>query len=239
MFLIFLHAILGLIFGSFVSMASYRLQNSRSMWPRSECVMCHTKLKPIDLIPLLSYIISHGKCRYCSEDISSRYPLIELMTATLFVGIILCVPFGVNSVLMCILAVLLAIIIVTDLESYIIPDICLVFMTIIAAVYGIWNHHPLIHALVIAAISFFVGLCLFYGSRLALKRDGLGFGDVKFFAVAGFFLDVDSIAWFFMLSGLFGIFLGILWQMLKLGREFPFGPALALSLYILLLVGNT
>lgn len=78
--------ILGTIFGSFFNVCIYRIpQNKSIINPPSKCTTCNTRLKPIDLIPILSYIISNRKCRYCKKEISPRYVLVEFLTGILFV----------------------------------------------------------------------------------------------------------------------------------------------------------
>ena len=67
-----------------------------------------------------------------------------------------------------------------------------------------------------------------------MKKDGLGMGDVKFFAVAGLYLTPESASAFFLLSGLIGILTAIVWRLLKKGEVFPFGPSLAIALYIII-----
>ncbi|MDX9689234.1 MAG: prepilin peptidase [Proteobacteria bacterium] len=74
--------VFGLVFGSFITMLSYRLPRRLSIIkPSSQCPLCHTRLRPLDLIPVLSWVLTKGKCRHCKAPISPRYPLIELFTA--------------------------------------------------------------------------------------------------------------------------------------------------------------
>ncbi|MGE5474352.1 MAG: prepilin peptidase [Ignavibacteriales bacterium] len=80
--------ILGIVFGSMVNVLVYRLPLEEDVVVKpSHCVNCDNKIKPYDLIPILSYIILGGKCRHCGEKISIRYPLIEMLTGLIFVGI--------------------------------------------------------------------------------------------------------------------------------------------------------
>jgi prepilin signal peptidase PulO-like enzyme (type II secretory pathway) len=76
----------GLIFGSFLTFAFYRIKTGEPwLWGkgaiRSKCPSCNSILKIRDLIPVLSWIMSRGRCRYCNKAISIRYPLIEIITA--------------------------------------------------------------------------------------------------------------------------------------------------------------
>ena len=75
--------LVGLILGSFTTMLSYRLPRRLSIVaPPSRCPRCQTRLRPLDLIPVLSWLLSGGKCRHCAAPIGKRYVLIELATAT-------------------------------------------------------------------------------------------------------------------------------------------------------------
>ncbi len=81
--------ILGLVFGSFFTFLFYRLRAGEPwLWgdeaKRSKCPSCGTILSVRDLIPVLSWAINKGRCRYCNTPISIRYPLIEITTAAIF-----------------------------------------------------------------------------------------------------------------------------------------------------------
>lgn len=74
--------LVGLALGSFVTMLSYRAPRNLSIVsPPSHCPKCHTPLKPRDLVPVVSWLIEHGKCRHCGEKVGVRYVIIELLTA--------------------------------------------------------------------------------------------------------------------------------------------------------------
>ncbi|MFA6593713.1 MAG: prepilin peptidase [Candidatus Buchananbacteria bacterium] len=78
--------IIGLIIGSFLNVVIWRLHSNESIISgRSQCSQCKTKLKAKDLVPLVSFIVLRGKCRYCQKPISWQYPLVELATGLLFV----------------------------------------------------------------------------------------------------------------------------------------------------------
>ena len=89
-FLSFFSLILGLIIGSFINVLVYRVPRDESIvYPASHCPECKHPLKWYDLIPLLSYIMLRGKCRYCGHKIPVRYPIVELVTGLAFMGIAL------------------------------------------------------------------------------------------------------------------------------------------------------
>src|SRR3989344_5648624 len=77
--------IIGLCVGSFLNVLIDRLSNDESILGRSYCDNCKKQLKSIDLIPIFSYFFLKGKCRFCKKKINFRYPIVEFLTAVLFV----------------------------------------------------------------------------------------------------------------------------------------------------------
>jgi leader peptidase (prepilin peptidase) / N-methyltransferase len=83
-------AILGAIIGSFLNVVIHRLPREQSVvFPNSACPACHKALRPYDNIPVFSFIILRGRCRFCRNPISIRYPIVESLTAFLFVAVAL------------------------------------------------------------------------------------------------------------------------------------------------------
>jgi leader peptidase (prepilin peptidase)/N-methyltransferase len=83
--------VFGLIFGSFLTFLFYRIKSGESwLWGASakwsKCPQCKTRLRALDLIPVISWAMSGGQCRYCKKKISARYPLIEIITAIAFIS---------------------------------------------------------------------------------------------------------------------------------------------------------
>lgn len=132
----------GLAIGSLINVLIYRLPKGEDVVVKpSHCPNCGNRIKPYDLIPVISYIILRGKCRYCGERISIQYPLVELLTAFSFVGIyykfgwmiapgiIQIVPFNqfVNLFALMILTAMFIAIFFIDLYHYIIPDEIVIF----------------------------------------------------------------------------------------------------------------
>src|SRR4030042_3292513 len=83
--IIILFFILGAAVGSFLNVVAYRTVHGGSIFfDHSACPHCKKKLKPLDLVPILSYFLLKGRCRYCGEKISPQYPLVEPATGTFF-----------------------------------------------------------------------------------------------------------------------------------------------------------
>ena len=85
--LIGLCALLGLAVGSFLNVVIYRVPRGESIVsPRSACPSCGAPIRERDNIPVVSWLVLHGRCRDCQAPISPRYPLVELLCAALFAG---------------------------------------------------------------------------------------------------------------------------------------------------------
>lgn len=223
----------GLAFGSFITCASYRLPLGIDVVKKpSHCPACSAKLTSRDLWPLFSWLLSGGKCRHCQAPVSIRYPLTELATAGVFLLIYWRWGFTLPALVLCLAAVALLIMVVVDLEHYIIPDSVHLALAPLALAWHVLANTPREDMISGFLTGLFLGLGLHYGYRLLRKKDGLGFGDVKFLAVAGLWMGFLAIPPFLFMAGILGIATGLLWRVLKRGPVFPFGPALAVSLFI-------
>lgn len=224
----------GLIFGSFITCASYRLPRDLDVVKKpSYCPSCNTKLTFKDLWPVASWMMNKGKCRHCDAPVSVRYPLIELITTAVFLLLYARYGLSLQGMLLALFAVALLVMIVVDFEHYIIPDQVHLFLLPLGVAYQFFTHGLMQGVVLSFAAGAALGLGLHHGYRILRKQEGLGFGDVKFFAVAGVWLG-GLLLWppFLFLSGTLGIVIGLGWRFLGRGPRFPFGPALALALFL-------
>lgn len=228
---------LGLCFGSMVTLVSYRLPREEPVGnTRSRCPSCKKTLGVRDLVPLFSWIISGGKCRQCKAKISSRYPLTEICTGALFYLVYLEKGVSFEAAVLMMLATGMMILIVTDLEHYIIPDEIQILYLLLGGIYHFAiRHTPIEEPLGGLLVGILIGASLQLGYRYLRKKEGLGTGDVKFLASAGLWLGLKPLVPFFVFSGLLGIVSGLLWRALGFGKIFPFGPALAIAMFVLIL----
>ncbi len=237
---IFFVVVLGLIFGSFGTLVSYRLAHKQPIgFTRSKCLSCGHFLKAWNLIPLFSWIFQRGKCSSCHAKISLRYPLIELgfLLSFLLIFFTLGQNLDAKTFLYFAIAGTLIVMVVVDLEEYFIPDSTQYFLAILATISLIMQGGT---AAVLANIP---DAFLFLGSGIALwiffhfaaGVDALGIDDIKFFFIAGFMLGTKNILTFMLLSGVFGMLFGSLWQKFKKDSTFPFAPAICLSTLVCLL----
>jgi len=238
--------LLGLILGSFSTALIYRIPKHLS-WTveRSICTACNNTLGVIDLIPVFSWLLSGGKCRHCKVSVSYTYPLIEVVSAVLC----LCVyaVFGLTAEAFIIFAALpfLLALFVIDLKHMILPN-QLVLIVLIIGVIRLFHIYLNGNSLKAEDIFFtYITGALFYAlipwlsgliMTKVLKKESLGFGDVKFFFVAGVWLGFDYLPFFLILSGSGAIIFAILWKYFRKKEVFPFGPALIISFFGLLLL---
>lgn len=226
-------AIIGAVFGSFLTMFTYRYPREMPLaLPRSRCGACEHVLGVRDLFPIFSWAFSGGKCRYCRASVSIRYPLIELVCAAGFVGIIWLYGLSVLALPVLVLYLGVVALIVTDLEHWIIPDPVHLFLIPAGLFYGYALGDIMPHLVGMGA-GLLIGLTLHYGYKWLRKRDGLGLGDVKFLATAGAWLGLVGMVPFLFFSGLLGIGFALLWRQFSAEKTyFPFGPALAITLLL-------
>ncbi len=230
----------GLLLGSFANLIAYRLPRGESIvMGRSHCPHCGHNLGVADLVPVFSYVWSRGQCRYCKTAISPRYPIIEIITAILFMLALAAAGPGLPVFALGALAVGLVIITAIDLEYQIIPDqASLALAGTGVAYHGLTDNS--MDAWISGGAGALTGFAIAWLLRVAFQRlkgrEALGFGDVKFFAVAGLWTGIYGLADFMMISGLAGILFAAGWRWRGGDAVFPFGPALAVGLYAVVLL---
>lgn len=234
---------LGLIAGSFIGLVSLRLPQERGViFGRSRCGGCDRALPPQRMVPVFSYIFAKGRCRDCGSTIPIRYPLIELACAAIGVWAGLSQPDLPSAAFTALLGWQLILIAVVDAEHFWLPDaltLPLLATGLIAA--AVLPTGSLVHS-AIGAVAGFLGLWLLaLAYRLLRHRDGLGGGDPIFLAAGGAW-----VAWIGLPSVLLWACvaaLSLITGRLVLGRKvsgqdrFPFGPFLALGIWLTWLFG--
>ena len=235
--------IFGALVGSFLNVCIFRLPKEESIvWPGSHCPHCKNAIKFYDNIPLVSYFLLRGRCRYCKGSISLQYPLVEGITA--LSSLFLIIKFGPSLSYLVYFAFVSALIVITVIDLYhqIIPDVI--------SLPGIGV--GLLVSLIIPQITFsnsLIGVLLGGGSLFLVatlyqwffKREGMGGGDVKLLAMIGAFLGWKAVILTILLSSLIGSVTGITIMVLQ-GKNFkyaiPFGPFLSLGAVISLFYGQ-
>lgn len=244
-------SLFGLIVGSFLNVCIYRIPRGLSIIiPSSRCPSCNTPIKPWDNIPIVSYILLGGKCRFCKAKISFRYPLVELLNAIMYALILWRFDFGWHTVIYFVFSSSLIVITFIDLDFQIIPDkITLSGIPIGFLVGSFLLPDPFARSSLLgmkeSLIGMVTGFGLFYlvaliGSAI-FKKEALGGGDVKMMAMVGALMGWKTVLLTTFLGSLTGSIVGVLLMVLK-GKDrkaqLPFGPFLALGTIITLFYGQ-
>lgn len=221
--------IYGLIFGSFFNVVGLRVPMKESIIkPRSHCPKCNHTLGPLELIPVVSYLIQGGKCRRCKAPVSPLYPVMELITGLLFAAAPLIIGWSYELIIAWTLISLLVIIFISDFKYMLIPDkILLVFAAIFLVERILLPLSPWWDSAAGAAVGFTLLLLI-----AIISKGGMGGGDIKLFALIGFVLGVKLVLLSFFLATLFGALFGLIGMLLgkvKKGKPMPFGPYIALG----------
>ena len=223
--------LLGLIVGSFLNVCICRIPLGASVaFPPSQCPSCGARLRPIDLVPVLSWIALRGRCRYCQCRISAKYPLVELLTACGY-ALIYDKVGGYSVTLAASLLLFSTLVVVSfiDFQTSRIPDVVTYPMALVAiGLSALPGGIGLREAL--------VGVAVGGGSLLVVsvitRGAGMGLGDVKLMAVVGAFLGWRGALYSIFLGCLFGGIIGLILMALKVVQRWqpiPFGPFLALG----------
>ncbi|MEW6188688.1 MAG: prepilin peptidase [Actinomycetota bacterium] len=233
--------IFGLAVGSFLNVCIYRLPRKESIiFPNSHCPHCGGVIKIYDNIPLVSYLLLKGRCRYCEGRISIQYPLVELLTGLLFLFCFL--KFGPSTRFLSasFFTSILLLVAAIDLKHKIIPNKVILPALVIQAILVILSNPQ---AMSSSLIGFFIGggllLLVALLAHLFLRREGMGGGDIKLAAFLGIFL-----GWYVLIALFLGFLLGaiagialIIFKEMSRRDIIPFGPFLALGGLITLFFG--
>ncbi|MCW2548652.1 MAG: prepilin peptidase [Mycobacterium sp.] len=245
-----LAGLLGLAVGSFLNVVVWRVPRGESVvTPRSHCPRCEHAIRPRDEIPVVSWLLLRGRCRDCKEPINARYPLVELLTAAVFVAVTVRfrddLGFLPAYLYLGALGVALALI---DFDIKKLPNVltlpayavgpALLVLAVVGGEQGGWA--ALLRAVVGLAAMFAFYYVLWFGTG----GRGMGFGDVKLAGVVGLFL--AFLGWQVWLVGLFaGFFVGgvvgiALMAGGRAGRKtkLPYGPFMLVGALIAILVGS-
>lgn len=265
LFIVSLATVFGLVVGSFLNVVIYRLpiimerswrrdcdelagkeavpeERFDLVMPRSRCPHCGHMVAARDNIPVLSYLLLRGRCRACGAPISPRYPLVELLTATLTV--VTALHFGLTwqglfAVLLTWALIALSFI---DFDKHLLPDsitLPMLWLGLLLSLFGIYTDS---YTSIIGAAAGYLSLwSIYHLFRLLTGKEGMGYGDFKLFALFGAWLGWQSLPLIILLSSAVGAVIGLSLILFR-GRDrnipIPFGPYLAIAGWIALLWGE-
>jgi len=244
--------VLGLSVGSFMNVCIYRIPKGESVvTPPSHCTACGKRLKPMDLIPVFSYIFNKGKCKYCGDKISIRYPAVELLTGIVFLLLFRRYELDIYFIFAAYIMSILIAVFFIDIDHKIIPD-GLVLAGIAGGfllfIYNIffpvdifisrawWN--PLVGAVTGSGFLFAAALA---GSIIYKSDEALGMGDVKIFIPIGMFLGwrvcIVALILAILAGGIYSIAVLVL-RIKKKKDIIPFGPFIVIAAFTALMAGK-
>lgn len=243
--LIVVSGVAGLLIGSFLNVVIYRVPLGLSVVsPPSACPRCARQLLFRDNVPVLSWLWLRGRCRFCAEPIAKRYPLVELLTATVFATVAARV--GVSWAIPAYLVFAAGLIALSwiDVESLTLPKrlvyvhlaLVVVLLALASSVTHQWRH------LLIGTICAVGWWTLFFLLNLLNPR-WLGFGDVRFSLVLGLalgWLSFGHVVLGFFAANLIGLVVSlVLLSMGKLERNtrIPYGVFLSAGALTSILCG--
>lgn len=233
--------LLGVCFGSFVNAAVWRIKKKKNLLTgRSECVHCHHKLGAKDLVPVVSWLLLKGKCRYCKKPISRQYPFVEVALILFFVGSYLFWPYQLVDVtawilfaLWLIAGVMLAILFIYDLRWLLLPDkitFPLIGVGLLTVAVKLVNAQDVTAILINTAIAALILSGVYLLVFIWSKGQWIGFGDVKLGLALALLLGDWQLA---LLALFLANFIGCLivvpamvQNKLKRSSHIPFGPFL-------------
>lgn len=263
-----IYAVLGLVIGSFLNVCIYRIPLRKSIVrPRSSCTRCNTQIPFYDNIPVLSWILLRGRCRFCGAPISFQYPFVELLTGAVF---FVCglhwqftPPTYVNSLFLSVVIIL----IFTDYHHQILPNVLTKGGTIVGillchfqdrTIYmypkePLWKitaglfEEPVASAVIPwvgsicgAVVGWGVLWIVGRGYQMIRKRDGLGLGDLKMMAMVGAFLGWPLTFLTIFAGSFLGLLVGIyliIFHKQNLQAKLPFGVFLGIGAALSLFYG--
>ena len=233
--------IFGLVMGSALNCQAFRMANKKS-WTKghSICPDCHHELKAKDLIPLFSYLFLKGKCRYCGKPVSKRYPVTELIMALGYCAILWRYDLTIQTLVCMVLYSCLFTLSLIDLDTQTIPDRFIIIPAVIriaqliyeGGLPGLWQGFwP---ALVLGGGVLVLSLIM---DKL-LGKESMGGGDIKLLAMLGLYFTLPECLLLLLFSCVIGLVMAAILVKLKSGKAFPFGPAISIAAFIVLLCGK-
>ncbi len=233
--------VFGLAIGSFLNVVSMRyggdhfVFDPRIIGGRSRCPHCGKTLRWFELIPLVSFIIQGGRCRRCGARLSLQYPIVESISAALFVLVPWRIVSFPETILWLLAFFLLLLMSAIDARTGIVPDELCVALGILAVLIG-----ALENALPSRIIGAAFGFAFFEILFLATRGKGIGMGDVKLALPIGFLFGWPDILLVVGFAFVCGALVGVILIALKkktIKGTLPFGPFFALGAAITFFFG--
>lgn len=229
--------LLGLIVGSYLNVCICRIPDKKSLKHTSHCSNCHHKLDFIELMPIIGYFINHRKCKHCGERISIKNPIIELITAVIFLFLYIHFNLSISFFEYAVLTSIILVITFIELEKHDIPEELLIFCLIAGLLFNIYE-------IKVNMISGIIGFILGAGIFLIIAmitRGSFGGGNIKYMAVLGLYMGWKLIIIIALLSFILGAFVSIILKVSKIKRRedhISLGPFIAIAAITVMFYGQ-
>ncbi|MCC6991096.1 MAG: prepilin peptidase [Acidobacteria bacterium] len=241
-FFLVVAGLFGLLVGSFLNVCIFRLPRGTSIvWPASACGSCKRELRWFENIPIVSWVVLGAKCARCKAPISIQYPLVEAITAVLFVLVTATTPAGpqlaAHLLFVCALIVLFGI----DLEHQILPNSITLPGIVIGVLFSLVGPPGWRASLLGVLLGGGVLYAIAWGYYAVRREEGLGMGDVKMLGMIGAFLGWQAVLLTLVLASLSGAVIGVAMISLQRGSmkyALPFGTFLAIGALVAMLAGQ-
>jgi len=236
--------IAGLIAGSFLNVVVYRLPimlkrqampdgtSFNLCFPPSHCPRCRQSIRFWQNIPLLSWLLLHGKCHRCHVPIPVRYPLTELSCALLFLGASFFFTTPLALLSSCVLSWFLLALSLIDIRTYLLPDmLTLPLLWLGLIINSISSQGVTLNDALYGAVAGYLALwVLFWWFRIFCKKEGMGYGDFKFLSALGGWVGWQPLPYLCIMAAVLGVSYSVMRSLLnKTSGKIPFGPCLALA----------
>ncbi len=228
----------GPFMGSFISASALDWPRRSNLGAsRSSCAQCGRALGLLDLIPLLSFFILHGRCKNCGTPINRQHIVAELASTLIALSAVY-VFHGWMMLVSATLGAVLLFIALVDYRTKLIPNGASYFIITSGGVVFYLTHGNagLLSAIIGAAFGYGIFWSVAFTYRMLRGHEGLGLGDAKLLAGGGAWMSVFALPWIILMAAsaaLAVLIVGSKGKSLRRDTQIPFGPALALSIYVL------
>ncbi len=234
----FIIILFGLVIGSFLNVCIYRIPKKITIITKpSHCLNCKKTIMKRDLIPIFSYLILKGKCRFCSCKIPMRYPVIELLNACLYIALYYKYGLTIQFISFAFLSSVLIVISYIDIDYKMIPSKIITLILIVGLFLNLLGDNISIMDSVIG--FFIISIPLLIISLLS--NGGIGGGDIKLMAVTGFYMGWKLILLSMLIASILGglfVFILMITKIKKAKDIIAFAPLLSIGMVISILFGQ-
>lgn len=236
-------SIIALAFGSFMNVVIYRLplmitgysaipsQRVNLLQP-SQCTHCHYRLRALDNIPIISYLILKGRCKKCKSQISKIYPAVELISTIACAYTLIVCGITVTSIMLCFLWLSLIVLAFIDFKHLLLPDAITLPLILIGLTLNLFDGlTSFSNSVTGALLGYLLLFAIAVSFGLIIKKKSMGNGDLKLFAAIGAWFSFASLPVILLLSSFCSIIIYFLLSNDQKNKYTPYGTAIAIATF--------